>query len=141
MQTQPPLRIPATAEGLRTAVAAFEGFCAAESLPRAIVWRLQVALDEVLSNIVHHGGGTRIEISFRREAEVAEITVRDDGAPFDPASWPAPDVTSSLEARQTGGLGIALVKSLIDEIDYRRDDRNVLTLRTRIAAARKGQEN
>jgi serine/threonine-protein kinase RsbW len=120
---------------------ALEAFCAAESLPRGVAWRLQVAVDEVLSNILRHGGGTAIEISFRREANIAEITVEDDGAPFDPANWPAPDVQSSLEARRPGGLGIALVKGLIEDIDYRRGERNVLTLRTRIAGTRAPQEN
>lgn len=136
MPPQTSLRVPATPAGLRQAVDALDAFCAAESLPQDLRWRLQVAVDEVLSNVVRHGGGTGIEISFRREADIVEIRVSDDGAPFDPSSWPAPDVQSSLESRRPGGLGIALVKSLIEEIDYRRDHGNVLTLRTRIAARR-----
>lgn len=137
---QPPVSVPATPDGLREAVLALEGFCAAEALPAQVAWRLRVALDEVLSNIVRHGNGARVEVRFRRDADVAEMVVADDGAPFDPLAWPAPDLRSSLEERQPGGLGIALLRGLIEEIRYVREERNVLTMRTRIGDTRGRQQ-
>ena len=54
----------------------------------------------------------------------------DDGPPFDPLARTDPDTSLELDERQPGGLGILLIKSLIDEVSYHREDgRNVLSLR------------
>jgi anti-sigma regulatory factor (Ser/Thr protein kinase) len=58
-------------------------------------------------------------------------TVTDDGRPFDPRDAPAPDLEASLDTRRVGGLGMHLVRSCMDAIEYRREgDLNVLTLTT-----------
>jgi anti-sigma regulatory factor (Ser/Thr protein kinase) len=55
------------------------------------------------------------------------VVVSDQGRPFNPLASKAPDLSQSLAERQVGGLGIFLVTSLAEEIDYERDgDRNVL---------------
>jgi anti-anti-sigma factor len=57
------------------------------------------------------------------------LTVSDDGVPFDPLAVPSPDTSRPLEERTVGGLGIHLVRHLVDQMTYeRRGDRNVLTL-------------
>jgi serine/threonine-protein kinase RsbW len=112
--------------------AALDDFCRDEQLPQEVAWRLGVALDEIVANVVAHGGGRgrrTIDVWFRRDGNHVEITIADDGPPFDPLSRPAPDTTSPLERRQPGGLGIALVRSLMDEVRYERTTRNVLTIR------------
>jgi serine/threonine-protein kinase RsbW len=117
---------------------ALDAFCAAERLPEHVAWRLRVAMDEIVANIVTYGQtGTMagaIDVWFRRIDEVVEVTVADDGPPFDPLARPDPDVTLPLESRQPGGLGIALVKTLMDDVSYERTARNVLTIRKRIEA-------
>lgn len=127
---------PDAAPALARATGALDAFCAAERLPDALVWRLRVVLDEVISNIVRHGGaGARpraIDVTFRRQADLVEMRVSDDGPAFDPLARPAPDVTLPLEARQPGGLGIALVRALTDDARYEWTGRNVLTVRARI---------
>ena len=118
---------------------ALEAFCSAEVIPEDTAWRLKVALDEILANIVSHGAtdgdGHAIDVWFARLDDLVQVRIADDGVPFDPLSRPDPDTTAPLEARQPGGLGIALVKGLIDDVRYERTNRNILTLRTRIAAA------
>lgn len=127
------------------AAAALDVFCTAERLPDDVAWRLRVALDEIVANIVAHGtaGGPRapvapgrsplgLDVWFHRDGPVVEVTVADDGAPFDPLAYPDPPVTLPLESRQPGGLGIALVKALMDDVRYERTTRNVLTIRKRI---------
>ena len=119
------------------AAAAFETFCAAERLPADVVWRLGVALDEAVANIVAHGaeGGaaaTVLDIWFARHGRTVEITVADDGTPFNPLLIKDPDVRGPLESRQPGGLGIMLVKALTDDVRYERTTRNVLTIRQHI---------
>lgn len=125
---------------------ALDTFCAEEQLSEDVVWRLRVALDEVVANIANHGGNASgaagIDVWFRRHAGEVEITVADDGPPFDPLSHPMPDVTLPLEQRHQGGLGIALIKSLMDGVCYTRTTRNVLTMRKQIdAAPARGGEN
>jgi serine/threonine-protein kinase RsbW len=115
---------------------ALDEFCATQQLGGEAAWRLRVALDEIVANIVSHGvvGGDvpAIDVLFRRVDGVVEIVIEDDGPAFDPLSRPAPDTTLPLESREPGGLGIALVKSLMDEVRYERTMRNVLTMRKRV---------
>lgn len=116
--------------------AALDAFCEHERLPQEVAWRLRVALDEIVANVVSYGapagGGAGLDVWFRREGPLVEVTVADDGPPFNPLDRPAPDVTSPLEARQPGGLGIALVRALMDDVGYERTSRNILTLKKRI---------
>lgn len=128
--------VPAAASAVARVTGALDAFCAAEHLPDDATWRLRVALDEIVANIVAHGvaGETApaIDVSFRLEAGGIEVVVADDGPAFDPLARPAPDLTLPLESRQPGGLGIVLVTSLMDDVRYERTTRNVLTMWTRI---------
>jgi anti-sigma regulatory factor (Ser/Thr protein kinase) len=58
-----------------------------------------------------------------------EITIRDDGVPFNPFDQAQPDTALSIEERKIGGLGVLLVKELMSEVSYQRQqDSNVVTL-------------
>ena len=133
------LHVSASTAGLREASGALDAFGARVGLPAGVAWRLHVALDEVLSNIVRHGAASGIDLTFQADGRNAVIVVSDDGPPFDPLSRPTPDVRQALETRVPGGLGVSLVRGLMDDVTYARTDRNVLTLRTRIAADRAPQ--
>jgi len=112
-------------------------FCAEERLPHEAAWRLRVALDEIVANIVSYGktgGLAALDVWFRRLGDVVEVTIEDDGPAFDPLARPAPDLGLPLEARTPGGLGIALVRALMDDVRYARTNRNVLTIRKHIDA-------
>lgn len=129
-------RAPPSTAALARVAGALDAFCAAEHLPAGVAWRLRVAVDEVVANILSHGGSLagppEIEVALHRHGTDVQVIVSDDGPAFDPLARPDPDVTLPLDARQPGGLGIALVKSLMDEVTYERTARNVLTLRKRI---------
>ena len=61
--------------------------------------------------------------------------VEDDGRPFNPLTAPAPDLTSAVEDRPVGGLGIHLVRSLMEQVDYRRESgKNHLIMSKRLSA-------
>jgi serine/threonine-protein kinase RsbW len=114
----------------------FDAYGAARGLPPEVVRAVQVALDEMLSNIVRHGYGERgegqIEVSFRLDKGVLEVTIEDDAPPFDPLTAPPPDTTGDLASRPDGGLGILLTRKLMDEVEYERaGDRNRVVLRKR----------
>jgi anti-sigma regulatory factor (Ser/Thr protein kinase) len=117
---------------------ALDAFCEAERLPHDVAWRLRVALDEIVANIVSHGAaGAKsgaIDVWFTRDGDTVEVRIADDGVPFDPLMRPAPQVTAPLEDRRPGGLGIVLVKALMDDVRYERTSRNILILRKRLDA-------
>jgi serine/threonine-protein kinase RsbW len=91
------------------------------------------AVDESATNIVVHGyegqPGT-IEIEVTREADNLAVRIRDYAPPFDPTTYPAPDLTLPLERRRLGGLGIHLSRKCTDAVIYRvtPDGANELTL-------------
>jgi anti-sigma regulatory factor (Ser/Thr protein kinase) len=94
---------------------------------------MEVATEEVLVNIFNYAypeEAGKVQVSCTGEDEVGFIIeVMDDGIPFNILSLPDPDVTSGISDRKVGGLGVFLVRELVNEIRYRRDgDRNILTL-------------
>jgi serine/threonine-protein kinase RsbW len=131
------MTVPASAPGVREAGSELLAFAKSSGLPKEAIWRLEVALDEVLSNVVRHGaaaGGIgMIAVDLALEGSRIEVVVTDDATAFNPLEVQAPDPSLPLEDRPIGGLGIALVKALMDEVTYeRRDGRNRLTLRKTI---------
>lgn len=100
--------------------------------------RLQIILDELFTNVVKYGyegaaakahAEGHIEVALSLEADRLIIEFVDDGGPFDPLASPAPDLDLPAEERKIGGVGIAIVRALVDEAGYRRDgNRNRLTL-------------
>jgi serine/threonine-protein kinase RsbW len=129
--------VPGTLAGLTEAVGAADGFCREAGVPDELRRRLLTALDEVLANVVHHalaGAEGTVEMTLSGDQRAVRATVVDPGAPFNPLLAPEADTTSPLEARRVGGLGIALVRALVDEVAYeRRGNRNRLTLTWRLA--------
>ncbi|HKA59174.1 MAG TPA: ATP-binding protein [Gemmatimonadales bacterium] len=120
--------------------AAFAKFADAHALPAPVRRSLHVALDELLTNTLGHGfaggrGAVTVEVELR--PDVVYVTVTDDGKPFDPfgLAAPVPDTALPLAERPVGGLGLHLVREMMDEVSYRRrGDRNVVTLAKRFAA-------
>jgi serine/threonine-protein kinase RsbW len=107
---------------------ALEGYFAARGAPEAGIGALMVAVDEVVSNILNHGGEhLRIEVRAGADASAAWVEVEDDGPAFDPTVAAAPDTGLPVEDRDIGGLGIHLVRKLANEVAYeRRGARNRL---------------
>lgn len=98
--------------------------------------QVRMAMEELYVNIAHYAyptGKGWAEIRGSVEDGVATFTLVDAGAPFDPLAKPDPDVTLSGEEREIGGLGIYMVKSMMDEVEYEyRDGCNRMTLRKRL---------
>lgn len=96
----------------------------ANRLPADPVADMQVALDEILSNILRNGFGDgqphRVEVTLMVDARTLTAVIEDDCAPFDPLAVPAPDLRGSLQQRRVGGLGIHFVRTLMSRVTYRR---------------------
>jgi anti-anti-sigma factor len=113
--------------------AAFTEFADGLGLAAPIRRSVSVVLDELLNNIIAHGfagrGDGEVSIDVELRADRLCVTLTDDGGPFNPLDMAAPDTALSVEERQPGGLGIHLVRRLMDDVSYqRRADRNVVIL-------------
>jgi len=95
--------------------------------------QLSVALEEVVVNIINHAYGQKgrgdILVGFDDQAEAVVVSLSDTGLAFNPLEAAEPDVEMALLDRPIGGLGIMMVKKLMDEVHYeRRNNENILFL-------------
>lgn len=102
-------------------------------LPPAMVMQLNLALEEAFTNVVNYAYADdephTIEIIFTKEGRDLLITIIDDGQPYDPTAKEDPDIRLPAEERKIGGLGIFLIKKVMDNIAYRRENnKNKLVL-------------
>ena len=116
---------------------ALEGALRGARLPEETVLDLRLVAEEVLTNVAKYGHDDAAEhwVRVRLELAAGEVTLEfaDDGRPFDPLAAQPPEVAPGVE-RPVGGLGLELVRSLVDAAEYARvGSENVLTLRKRVA--------
>jgi anti-sigma regulatory factor (Ser/Thr protein kinase) len=133
-------RVPARAPG--PGLDALEAALREAAVPEEVVLELRLAAEELILNVASHGHDDAAEalVDVQLGVSAGEVTLRfaDDGRGFDPLAAPPPDLAAPAEERPIGGLGIHLVRSLVDSADYARTEgRNVLTLRRRV---RRGQD-
>jgi anti-sigma regulatory factor (Ser/Thr protein kinase) len=117
----------------KTALDRLEARCRAEGIAEAVVIDLRVVAEEVLTNVAKYAfepgvaPGVELRVSFTQVSALLEF--RDEGRAFDPLAEPPPDLELAPEDRPLGGLGLALVRALVDEARYERQDAtNVLRL-------------
>lgn len=107
-------------------------------LDSALLMSLNLVMEEAVSNIIFYAykdgeTGENIRISMELADDVLTIILTDTGLPFDPTAREDPDVSLSAEERPIGGLGIFLIKKMMDEVVYRREgDTNVFIMRKKI---------
>ena len=112
-------------------------FWTSEHLPDSARFPFELALEVIFINVVMHGSHGRhdvwAEVTLRHENHLAEMVLRDNGNLFDPLAAPPPDLDAAMEDRPVGGLGIHLIRTLMDEVTYQSlEGCNVLTLRKRL---------
>lgn len=114
-------------------MAQFGERAAVRCVPDAARRAMAIALDELLTNVITHawsdGRAHIVSVRIEFHGDRLEAELADDGQPFDPLSQPAPATQLPLRQRRAGGLGIHLVRSLMDGFTYRRDGgRNLVHL-------------
>ncbi|MBQ0099657.1 MAG: SpoIIE family protein phosphatase, partial [Firmicutes bacterium] len=92
--------------------------------PMKIVTQMNIAIDEIFSNIVRYGypkeaGPVTVSIRIKEEPKTINIRFVDEGVPYNPLTKSDPDVTLSAEERNIGGLGIFMVKKTMDDLKYK----------------------
>lgn len=100
-------------------------------LPQELNMPINLALEEAVSNVMlyaYPGKSGQVLVECDKSNKLV-FTITDSGVPFDPTQQIDPDVTQSAEERPIGGLGIFLVRQIMDDIRYeRKEDKNILTL-------------
>ena len=87
--------------------------------------RLQIAVDEAVTNIIEHGyarqprGSATIDLTVQVSAEAFLIEIIDQGAAFDPRSLSDVDIAAHAASGRSGGLGVFLMRKIMDRVDYR----------------------
>jgi sigma-B regulation protein RsbU (phosphoserine phosphatase) len=118
---------------IANAIEWFEAFGLENKMAFVIIQKFNIAFDELLNNIISYSYNDEdehlIDIDIELKDERLIITISDDGIPFNPFIIGPPDTTLSVEDRYIGGLGIHIVKNLMDEYDYKRHvNNNIITL-------------
>ena len=94
-----------------------------------ISMKLLIAIDEIYSNIVRYSGATEATVSINKVENYLKLQFKDNGKPYNPLEAEEPDITASAEDRSIGGLGIFMVKKMLDNVEYSYvDNYNILTL-------------
>ena len=110
-----------------------QAFGEEKGLPPDILYVVKLSIEELLINTISYGYSDQdahtIEVQIDLKVDQLNVRITDDAAAFDPRDAKEPDTKSALKDRKVGGLGIHLVRGLMDGIDYRREGgRNCLTL-------------
>lgn len=98
------------------------------------IYSLQLAADEAASNIIEHAyqgvANASLQITCDMQDDELIITMRDTGKPFDPSNVKQPNLKADLSKRQIGGLGVYLMRKLMDEVRYQSNAKtgNLLTM-------------
>jgi len=117
-----------------------EDWCHEQSISEDIAFQLDLVLDEMVSNVIRHGikdsGQHIIQVNLHRDGQQLTLEIEDDGVPFNPFDAPVPDITKPIEERRPGGLGVFLVRQMMDSLDYeRRNGKNYLLIKKSLEEA------
>jgi serine/threonine-protein kinase RsbW len=131
--------VPAEASQLAVLNQFLREFWTAAALAPARMGSFELALEEIFMNVVMHArqpgiAPRRVELSLSLDSDAVTMMVEDDGPQFDPLSLPPPDLTAPLADRNVGGLGVYLVRNVMDTVSYARiAGRNQLRMSKRLA--------
>jgi serine/threonine-protein kinase RsbW len=119
-------QLPGRVSGIRTLLDAVEAWAEKSGLPPKALFRLNLVLEELATNIVSHGyrdsGNGTVDVSVLDDGEAVTLTLRDRAAEFDPfISAPEADLDEPMHTRRIGGLGVHFVKQVARSYEYRRE--------------------
>ena len=120
-------------EELENVVTALENFFESADISLAVAQSVELALDELLNNIISYGyldsNNHKITVELSIEENELQLVISDKGIPFNPFERQTPELNSPIEEREIGGVGIHLVKNVMDSYSYQRlGKRNIVTL-------------
>jgi len=107
------------------------------NIPMPLAMSLNLVLEEAFTNVVNYAFEDNllhiIDLRFLKENDDLVIVLSDDGKPYDPTAAQDPDTTLSVEDRAIGGLGIFLIRQIMDEVSYRYEGgKNFLLMKKKL---------
>lgn len=129
------ITVCATVENIKTVTDFVNEQLEAFDCPIKVQMQIDIAIDELFGNIAHYAynlsdGNVTVKVEFTENPLTVLITFIDEGIPYDPTKQTEPDITLSADERQIGGLGIYMVKKLMDEIMYEyKNGQNILSVK------------
>lgn len=125
MAHQITLELTADMAGLEKADKTLDEFALAVHLPEETLFQVRLVLEEVLMNVISYGAGggaiPDVQLNMAQVENTLSMEIADNGIAFDPLQLPPPDLDAAIDDRPIGGLGIFLVRELMDSVTYRRD--------------------
>ena len=114
-----------------------ESVCDELQLDMHVAMKLQVAMEEMVTNVIFYAypEGTTADISLTAESDGKEVTfiLSDTGKPFDPTAKEDADTETNPMDREQGGMGILIVKNIMNDVSYQRlGDMNQLTMKKKL---------
>ena len=130
------LTVKTDRQELERIVSAIENLAEEDQWPPDLLFRVNLVLEELGLNIMDYGhddATSDIKIDLVSEGDSVTIEIIDGGRPFDPLNdAPDPDLTSGVDERRVGGLGVHFVRTLMDDVQYERSaGKNRLKMVTR----------
>lgn len=130
------ITVPATVEQLDTVLSFIQEQLKEVNCPENALMEVCIAAEEIFVNIAHYAyrpdvGDATIRCQVKGEPLPLQVSIEflDSGIPYDPLAKEDPDITLSAEQRAIGGLGIFMVKQMMDNVSYEyRDGKNILTI-------------
>lgn len=110
-----------------------QAFIDRNQIPPKAAYALDLAIEELVSNIIKYGYDDKSEHTIRIDMDLQPrhviLTIEDDGHAFNPLEQVKPDTTRPIEERQIGGLGLHMVRELSEKLEHRREgDRNIVVV-------------
>jgi serine/threonine-protein kinase RsbW len=127
------IKLPARIESLKELMEFVSSFASTAGFAREKIREIELAMEEALVNIFNYAydddSRGKVEVRCRMEnKDTLLIDILDCGIPFDIRTAPLPDVHSGISERKIGGLGIMLIKKMVDDVRYRQEGKcNILT--------------
>jgi serine/threonine-protein kinase RsbW len=121
----------------------FADWGARAALTQREIHQVNVVLEELVTNVIVHGLGVGgpgwVRLRIARQGDYLALELRDNAPPFDPFQASLPQLDADIEARTIGGLGVHLVRTLVDECGYARSGgQNIVRLRKRLGVQLNG---
>lgn len=128
------INLPAKLENLPEFLQVISSCAKEQGLDSRGIIRIEMATEEILVNIFNYAYPNNMGYAYMsvglEDDNGFVIRFEDTGIPFNPLSAGKPDTTASISERKIGGLGVCLVRKIMDDVQYRREgERNILTVR------------
>ncbi len=128
------LKVKANQSTLNTVLDGIHDFLSSKGCPEDLKTLITIAAEEIYVNIARYAygdaeGEAEVEMDIKPNTNCYRITFRDKGKPFNPLEQKEPDFNLALEEKPIGGLGIFMVREMMDKVEYEYiDGHNVLTM-------------